>query len=510
MNTRSNNFSSPKYTKTAIKPASKANKFSSMTNTAGKPNTSKYNTAKLPGSSMFQRSSSANFTKRKILSSKKSVKRSLARGSRASATRNSATNQLGDGQRPSRASSKYRSGAELDSRRFPSSFNKTGSLFVSKKKIASLRDSLPASPGGQSNNTFSTRDNISAFNGAKTSTTQATSKIVKEGEFIIKIGTKTSLTHDSKSSVKQPKHNDKFSSITSMDMKSSHFEKNQNSSQNNTKSGYHHSSSTETATSSALKESNLSQTKAAAELDAVATIQLNSIYNFDPPTEKNFADNTDLEVIHPCENFVAIMASTLAKLDYNLALSKKGSETVKDNHDLRKLKHAYKKFASKFVGIGKIKNSVFVYSLALARKVQVVAAEHFSFNLGEFLLIYAGCLFLSIKMVVDTEKWFIEDFSTVSGIDQSTIQKMELFILEDALQFDVSIDSNTYRQEHLRTYKNIERRVSKQKARMTIEGCGGHRRKQSLGSRKKYSTLTDTQKMMKSVSHFHSYSRGSY
>jgi hypothetical protein len=172
-------------------------------------------------------------------------------------------------------------------------------------------------------------------------------------------------------------------------------------------------------------------------------------------------DNSDLEVIHPCDDFMAILASTLAKLDYSLSHPNIG-ENIKDSKDLRKLKHSYKKFASRFIKVGQIRNSVFVYSLALARKVKDVAAKKFAFNMGEFLLIYAGCLFLSIKMVVDTEKWFVEDFSTVSGIDQPTIEKMELFVLEDALNFDVSIDRNVYREEHLRTYKNINRRIFKQ------------------------------------------------
>ena len=135
---------------------------------------------------------------------------------------------------------------------------------------------------------------------------------------------------------------------------------------------------------------------------------------------------------------------------------------VKDSSELRKVKHSYKKFASKFIRVGQIKNSVFIYSLALARKVKEVASEKFQFNTGEFLLVYAGCLFLSIKMVVDLEKWFVEDFSTVSGVDKATIEKMELFVLEDALDFDVSISRNVFREEYLRTYRNINRRLKKQ------------------------------------------------
>jgi hypothetical protein len=113
---------------------------------------------------------------------------------------------------------------------------------------------------------------------------------------------------------------------------------------------------------------------------------------------------------------MAILSSSLAKLDYSLS-NPNHNGNMKDSKEVRRLKYLYKKFCQRFVGVGQIKNSVFVYSLALARKVKTVAGSNFQFNAGEFLLIYAGCLFLSIKMVVDTEKWFIEDFSAVSGID---------------------------------------------------------------------------------------------
>lgn len=172
-------------------------------------------------------------------------------------------------------------------------------------------------------------------------------------------------------------------------------------------------------------------------------------------------NNSDLDIIHPCEDFMAILASNLAKLDYSLSNPKIRSCQVKDCKELRKLKHSYKMFASQFIRVGQIRNNVFVYSLALAKKVKESASKKFAFNTGEFLLIYAGCLFLSIKMVVDTEKWFLEDFSAVSGIEESIVEKMELFILEDALNFDVSISRNLYREEHLRAYRNVDRRVLK-------------------------------------------------
>jgi hypothetical protein len=65
---------------------------------------------------------------------------------------------------------------------------------------------------------------------------------------------------------------------------------------------------------------------------------------------------------------------------------------------------------------------VFIYSLAIAKKIQKNLVKNFSFSEGDFLKIYACCLFLSIKTVIDVEKWFLEDFEAVSGINKDTIE----------------------------------------------------------------------------------------
>lgn len=162
-----------------------------------------------------------------------------------------------------------------------------------------------------------------------------------------------------------------------------------------------------------------------------------------------------------CEDFICILASTLAKLDFALA---NPNTTVVSNNDevaIMALKRSYKRLIAKFDGVGEVTNSVFIYSLSLARKVKDKAASLYTFTTGEFKMVYAACLFLSIKMVIDVEKWFIEDFSNVSGLEKDLITKMELFILEDILYFNVSVGRNEYRQEHLRIYKNMEKRVSR-------------------------------------------------
>lgn len=68
---------------------------------------------------------------------------------------------------------------------------------------------------------------------------------------------------------------------------------------------------------------------------------------------------------------------------------------------------------------------------------------------------YAGCLFLSIKYVVDTHNWFIEDFSCVSGFDPKIIEKMEAFVLMDILNFQFYISDLDYSEELLKARSNV-------------------------------------------------------
>jgi hypothetical protein len=168
-------------------------------------------------------------------------------------------------------------------------------------------------------------------------------------------------------------------------------------------------------------------------------------------------DNITLELSHPCSDFISVLSSTLAKLDHKLS-NGSASEIQDDSSALRKLKRTYKKFTSKFIKVGQIQNSVFVYSLVLAKKVQKIVAEKFSFGPGEMMLLYSGCFLLSIKMVLDTEKWFIEDFALVSGMDKATINKIELFLMEECFEFYAGVSEEEYKREYLSLYRKTGKR----------------------------------------------------
>ena len=169
-------------------------------------------------------------------------------------------------------------------------------------------------------------------------------------------------------------------------------------------------------------------------------------------------DCPHLVLSNPCSEFVSSLSSVLAKLDHSLSGLCPDKIQARESIELKKLKHKYNSFVSRFTKVKQIQNSVYVYSLVLAKKVQKIVSEKFSFGAGEMVLLYAGCLLLSIKMVLDTEKWFVEDFALVSGLDKASISKIELFLMEECLDFYAGISEEEYRKEYLSLYRKTEKR----------------------------------------------------
>ena len=91
-----------------------------------------------------------------------------------------------------------------------------------------------------------------------------------------------------------------------------------------------------TASSSDLKESVVTIPRQSSSEDS----------NDSNPTQ----DNLSVELSHPCPDFISVLSSCLAKLDYRL--SNESSGELQDSAELRKLKRMYKKFTSKFLKVG--------------------------------------------------------------------------------------------------------------------------------------------------------------
>jgi hypothetical protein len=159
------------------------------------------------------------------------------------------------------------------------------------------------------------------------------------------------------------------------------------------------------------------------------------------------------------DDFLSIIASRLCLLDNEISTEQTRTGPIDTNDKaLKKLKKSYFQFLKNFSIVEGIVDSVFVHSVVLAKKVKKALIDKFEFKQKEFMLIYAGCLFVSIKYVVDSHKWFIEDFSHISKLEEKLIHKMEIFVLETALNFKVAVMNEEFFKEYDKTYRNVERR----------------------------------------------------
>jgi hypothetical protein len=87
----------------------------------------------------------------------------------------------------------------------------------------------------------------------------------------------------------------------------------------------------------------------------------------------------------------------------------------------------------------KLSTAVFLYSLSLTKILVSKLKSSYTFERGEFLFVYAGALILSVKLADDGQLWFLEDLAAVTDICADLLANMELFVLCDALNFDIRI-----------------------------------------------------------------------
>lgn len=147
------------------------------------------------------------------------------------------------------------------------------------------------------------------------------------------------------------------------------------------------------------------------------------------------------------KNFIDSIVTSLVRLDKQLAPKTPAGEVSDNIISINQLREMYRDFIERFMEIGELESSVLVHSVALAKKVVKIAKSDYTFKKGEFVLLYSACLYLSIKMLIDEERWFLADFSYVSNLEEAHIEKMEQFVLIDILNFDPKISEADFKKE---------------------------------------------------------------
>jgi hypothetical protein len=148
------------------------------------------------------------------------------------------------------------------------------------------------------------------------------------------------------------------------------------------------------------------------------------------------------------KQFIENVVQTLLKLDQELSPApstpKLPTLTKKTNKNFSEM---YSDLILKFLELGELEQSVIVHAVALAKKVVKIAKKNYEFKKGEFVLLFAACLYLSIKVLVDEERWFVSDFAYVSGLEEAHIEKMEIFVAVELLEFDYKISEEEFWKE---------------------------------------------------------------
>lgn len=89
--------------------------------------------------------------------------------------------------------------------------------------------------------------------------------------------------------------------------------------------------------------------------------------------------------------------------------------------------------------VGEIERNIFAFAACLFRKA-VDRFRHRVFEEGDSLMLFSSCLFLSIKLLLDHERWYIEDYAYISGISEKVVEKAELKLLVEVFEFNISFD----------------------------------------------------------------------
>ena len=168
-------------------------------------------------------------------------------------------------------------------------------------------------------------------------------------------------------------------------------------------------------------------------------------------TPKSVFGSSDLMEINLMdrEEFSRILIEQLVEVELGFQTQVEDQITAQD------VKRGYEKLLSRLFGCEQLSATIFLYSLAIAKRLARDLKKLYHFERGEFLFVYAGTLLLSLKLLDDINLWFAKDLAEATGISVGLITEMELFVLEEVLQFKLEVSSNILEEEWLE-YQNYK------------------------------------------------------
>lgn len=150
---------------------------------------------------------------------------------------------------------------------------------------------------------------------------------------------------------------------------------------------------------------------------------------------------------------LTVMSITKILLYIDNYASKSQKENAKKNFE-----KIYENLVKKAFKIGELETSIFLYSIILAKRAAKSIRKICQFHSGQFYSIYCGCLFITIKFLVDHELWKTSDFSCICGLDVKEIKDLEKNLLTFIFEFRVYFKEEEFQKQFERfmyVYENF-------------------------------------------------------
>lgn len=142
------------------------------------------------------------------------------------------------------------------------------------------------------------------------------------------------------------------------------------------------------------------------------------------------------------------LVSWISQLELTLNSAQKFDDIVGASPEQQREKKAVLKKYSNFIRQFDQMDTdmgVFVHCSALFRRV--MERRKSSSSLQDLLYVFATCLFLSFKYVVDETVCYLADYSDFVHLDKEVIRVLEQGILINILNFNVHVDRKTFETE---------------------------------------------------------------
>lgn len=151
----------------------------------------------------------------------------------------------------------------------------------------------------------------------------------------------------------------------------------------------------------------------------------------------------------PRNLFIRSVSSFLEAMNYLMKAKPKGHSFTSDRAKRRAMKgldkksRDFKNLLQTLFKVANIDRSVVIFAIALFKDAVSLLHDQ-EFEQGEAHLIFCGCLYMSIKMLVDTERWFLEDFADLSGYCEGIVEKTEVLLLVEIFDFKTMVSEEEY------------------------------------------------------------------